>query len=436
MITKRVVLATVLTQLAGLAVATAQPSPRPPDEDEARPGDIDTTSEPPAEGEAAPPAEDEEVVAEEVAPPIIDRAPTGSVGYDKGFFIKSDDGKYELKITGRIQPFYSGTFNKGEGAADKHAFEIRRTRLTVEGKIHSGVGWKLQADYGKGFLTLKDAHFDWKVADGVWLRAGQWKRPFSRQQINSSGRLELTTRAITDTVFGAERDIGFAIRNDYEKSPNLEWIVGVFNGQGVGSRLSGTVETDPTSGDGTITGGSFTNVPSRLKPAFIARVGLNEGGIKGYQEADLEGGPLRWGVGASVWIEADRDKDDKSNQKLEVDFIVKAQGFSATGGVYGQSSQDGLKTFSDQGLSHVGFHLQPGYMIDKHWQVAARYALVDVQTDFESATNADAQELGLGGNYFAFGHDGKFQAAIRIVKPKGAELTDSIVGEVGAHVAF
>ncbi|KAB2910738.1 MAG: hypothetical protein F9K40_02005 [Kofleriaceae bacterium] len=432
MTTKRALLAAVLTQVAGLTAATAQPEPPPSDEDEAQPGDVAPPAETPVEAEEPP-----EVTAEEVAAPIIDRGDgVAEVGYDKGFFIKSGDGKYELKLTGRIQPFYSGTFNKGEGAADKHAFEIRRTRLTVDAKVHKSIGWKLQWDFGKGFLTLKDAHFDWKLADEVWVRVGQWKRPFSRQQINSSGRLELTTRAITDSVFGAERDIGIAIRNDYEKSPNLEWIVGVFNGQGVGSKLSGDVEVDPLTGEGEITGGGFTNVPSRFKPAFIGRVGLNEGGIKGYQEVDLEGGPLRWGVGASVWLEADRDKDDRANQKVQLDYVVKVSGFSTTGGVYGMSSQQGPKTFSDQGLSHVGFHLQAGYLATPAVQVAARYALVDVQTDFESASAVDLQELGLGASYFVKGHDAKFQTAVRIVKPEGANLTDSVVLEVGANVGF
>ena len=434
MTTKRAAVAALLTQIAGLAVATAQ-TPPPADEDEAQPGDIGTTAEPPAEGAPAD-ATSEETVAEEVAPPVIERESTGSVGYDKGLFIKSADGKFEIKISARIQPFYSGTFVKGDGNPDKHAFEIRRTRLTLEGKVHSNIGWKFQTDYGKGFLALRDAHFDVKVGNDMWVRAGQWKRPFSRQFITSSGRLELTTRAITDVAFGAERDIGIALRNDYEKSPDLEWIVGVFNGQGIGSKLTGTVETDPMTGDGTITGGSFTNVPSKFRPVLVGRVGLNQGGIKGYQEADLEGGPLRWGAGASVWIEADRDADDKANQKVELDFIVKNNGLSVSGGLYGMSSQQGVKTFSDQALSHVGFHLQGGYMVNKLFQGVARFALVDVQTDFESASAADQQEIGLGGNYFLHGHDAKFQAAVKLLKVGDGSFDDAIIGEVGANVGF
>lgn len=436
MTTKRVAVAAVLTQIAGLAVATAQPTPPPPDQDEARPGDIGAMAEPPAEGT---PVEEttEETVAEEVGPPVIERAPTGSVAYDKGIVLQSADEKFEIKLTGRIQPFYSGTFT--EDAPDKHAFEIRRLRLSVEGKVHTNIGWKTQIDFGKGNLSLKDGHFDVKVGNDMWLRVGQWKRPFSRQQINSSARLELTTRAVTDSVFGAERDIGFAIRNDYEKSPDLEWIVGVFNGQGVGSVFEGDVVVDPTTGEGEVVGGKFTNVPAKFKPAFIGRVGINQGGIKGYQEADLEGGALRWGAAASVWLEADRDENDKSNQKVELDFIVKNNGLSVSGGLYGMSSQQGIKTFSDQALSHVGFHLQTGYMATKNWQAAARFALVDVQTDFESATDKtlmDQKEIGVGGNYFLHGHDAKFQAAVKLVQLGDGKFTDAVVGEVGANVGF
>ena len=57
-----------------------------------------------------------------------------------------------------------------------------------------------------------------------------------------------------------------------------------------------TLKVDPMTGMGTIGTTTNTNVPSKFRPAVIGRVGINRGGIKGYQEADLEGGPLRFGV--------------------------------------------------------------------------------------------------------------------------------------------
>jgi hypothetical protein len=425
---KRAATAIVVTQLAGLSVAWAQ-TPPPPDEDEAAPSDI---GDPGPDDDGAEPVEPEEVVAEEVGEPEIERAAAPSqVGYDKGFFIKSGDGKYLLKISGRVQPFYAGTFNKGDGN-DKHAFEVRRGRITLEGNAHTrSLTYKLQSDFGKGFLTLKDFHADVKLADNVWLRAGQWKRPFSRQQIGSSGRLELTDRSITDKAFGAGRDIGLAVHNNYEKSPDLEWALGVFNGTGDGARLVPTF-----NGDGEVTGGTFTNVPGKFRPVVVGRIGLNDGGIKGYSEADLEGGPLRWGAGASVWIEGDYDGGDNANQKVQLDYVVKASGFSTTGGFYAMTSQTDVQPFSSQELSHVGFHLQAGYMMTPKVQGAARFAMVDAQTDFEGGSIDDQQEISVGGNYFAFGHDAKLAGAVRFIKSGDAKLADSILLEIGANIGF
>src|SRR5262249_21347423 len=156
--------------------------------------------------------------------------------------------------------------------------------------------------------ALKDYYIDGEISKGAWLRFGQWKRPFSRQQITSSGKLEITDRSITDKAFLGSRDIGVAVHNMYEKSPDFELIVGVFNGSGDGAKCSGGV-ADPTTG--AVSGGAFTNIPSKFKPVWVARAGINRNGIKGYSEADLEGGPLRFGLAANVAVEGDNDDDNK-----------------------------------------------------------------------------------------------------------------------------
>ncbi|MBN2342635.1 MAG: hypothetical protein JXX29_16450 [Deltaproteobacteria bacterium] len=42
----------------------------------------------------------------------------------------------------------------------------------------------------------------------------------------------------------------------------------------------------------------------------MARIGYNVGNVKGYTGSDLEGGPPRLGVGASVQADFDADWDD------------------------------------------------------------------------------------------------------------------------------
>jgi hypothetical protein len=167
----------------------------------------------------------------------------------------------------------------------------------------------------------------------------------------------------------------------------------------------------------------------------IGRVGWNQGGIKGYSEADLEGGPLRFGVAASVWLEGDYDDDNKSNQKVELDYVVKNAGLSTTGGLYAMTDQDG-EELTDFKKSLVGFHLQAGYMlVPKHWQVVGRYAMVNDWTTKDTSAK-DQQEISLGGNYYAFGHDAKLDLAVRLIKTGDASFTDVVLVELGANVGF
>lgn len=324
-------------------------------------------------------------------------------GYHKGFFIRSPNEPFALRIQGRVQARYA--YEVLEEEDDESAFSIPRARLTLAGHAFTeALAYKFQADFGKGFVTLKDFYADYTFVPGwLQLRVGQWKRPFSRQQITSSGRLELVDRAITDRFFGAGRDIGLAIHDDYERSPAFEYALGVFNGTGDRPHLSGSVAVDPTTGEGEVTGGRFTNVPDRLHPALVLRLGYNHGGIKGYREADLEGGPFRFSVGTSGLVDLDADGDDASGVVGELDYILKAHGFSTSGAVYVSSAQSGDR-FGDQSFEAVGFHLQAGYVVTERFQPAVRYASIA-----PDGPDNDLQEILGGLSIYFFGHGLKWQ---------------------------
>ena len=59
----------------------------------------------------------------------------------------------------------------------------------------------------------------------------------------------------------------------------------------------------------------------------------------------------------------------------ELEYGVKSQGLSTTGGVYQMTAKDG-SGFADQSTAAVGLHAQLGYVIDSMWQPVVRYALV------------------------------------------------------------
>jgi hypothetical protein len=381
---------------------------------------------PPEVAPAAPPA------APPVPAPADTPAPAAPLaGYKSGFFIHSEDGKFALKIGGRGQVRYSfENIDAGDERVERTAFAAERVRLDLSGHAHAPhIQYKLQADFGKGFVTLKDLIIDYGVGGNVWLRAGQFKRPFSRQQLTSSGRLELVDRAITDRFFGAGRDLGVAVHNQYDKSPTFEWIAGVFNGTGDRSVLSGTVVVDPDDGRGQITGGSFSNVPAHLAPAVVVRAGYNHGGIRGYSEADLEGGPLRFAVAASALAEFDGDGDDRSGIRAEVDYIAKVEGLSTTGGVYVSTAQDGGR-FRDQSFHAVGLHVQAGYVFAERFGLAARYAHV-----FPDAGD-DQVEIGAGFSLYQFKHNFQWQTDVSALGGAVADVADHVRVRTQLQLSF
>ena len=374
--------------------------------------------------------------AQEPAPAAVAPAPAPAekkeekqlVGYDKGFFLTEPKGLFKLVINGRVQGRFAFTnVESHEADADGNAvsategekayqFSIPQARLKLSGYVFSDrIGYLLQTDFGnKGNPILHSAYGDFAlVKDALYLRAGQWERPFSRQQITSSGNFELVDRAITDKAFGCGRDIGVALHDNYEKSPKLEWVLGVFNGTGDKSwfdgTFSGTGSVD-TDGEVTVSGdvsskSSFTNVPDKLKPELVGRIGFNTGGIKGYSEADLEGGPLRLGVAAGATATFDNDDAGTAATRADLDYILKAYGFSLDGAFYVAAlEKDGGSGFADQEYGAWGLHAQLGYVIAGHVQPVLRYALVDPK-DGDNNT----QEILGGISVYLFGHSVKWQ---------------------------
>lgn len=334
-------------------------------------------------GAAAPtrPARAEEPAraqAKAAAPEV----PRPSAGYDKGFFVRSEDEKFLLRIGARAQVLFSYLIREGD--ENEAQFSVPRARLLLDGNAFTkSLTYKLEVDFGKGLPSLKDVFLDYAIVPR-WLhvRVGQWKLPYSRQNLASDFEQQFIERAFTHGALGADRDIGLAVHGGYEKSPAFEYALGVFNGTGDKSTASGDVVVDLESGEGELSNVKITNVPKRAHPTLVGRLGYNAGEgdpakneptFKGYTEHDLEGGPVRFGAAASGLLELDADADAKSQVRAEIDYVLKAYGFTTTGAVYFRYVQQG-EDFTDQAFDGAGWHVQAGYVIADHLEPALRYA--------------------------------------------------------------
>ena len=303
----------------------------------------------------------------------------GTAGYGSGFTIKEGDN--ELSIMGRVQGRMTHEAINGLGGDDDATyFTLQRTRLKMQGKNHSAdLAWKFELDFGKDKFSLKDYFLDWNLGAAV-LRVGQWKKPFSRQRLASSGKLEFVDRTANMKAFNADRDVGFGFHNNYTKSPKFEWAVGFFNGQGP------NIQVD------------------NMSPMVVARAGYNHNGIKGYSEADLEGGDLRFGVAASIMSDLGPVAEDETTGEItqldpahsaEVDFSLKAHGFASTGAVFMNLEEGGA----------LGAHLQAGYLLGGKWQPAVRVVYIDSADDIH-------QEVGVAFSAYLHKHKFKWQSDV------------------------
>jgi phosphate-selective porin OprO/OprP len=123
----------------------------------------------------------------------------------------SGDGKFKMKIRGRLQTDYNA-IDQDEfitGRPDVSAAEIRRARLGVEGVVFYNVGYKFEIDFANDVTAIKDAYIEYNgLADGLSLRAGNFKTPNSIDEMTSSRFLTFLERAAFVEAWGLDRQIG------------------------------------------------------------------------------------------------------------------------------------------------------------------------------------------------------------------------------------
>jgi hypothetical protein len=288
-------------------------------------------------------------------------------------------------------------------------FAIQRARIKLKGQNKSkSTRFLMEVGLGKGSMALTDFYVVYASKKGILnLKLGQYKKPFSRHQINSSGRLALVDRDITDKVLPGCRDIGLSMGNGLLSKNAFTWEVGLFNGTGLPDKPTFRPQTDDT---GAVTGGGFSNVPDDFRPVAVARAGYNHGGTKVYQEANIEGGGLRLAVhgNAHYDIAATVNADD-AELVAGVDYIVKLKGFSNTGHFF-RNMETKVNTL----------RTQAGYVIAKLYQPVVRFAPMD-----DGENESKTRELASGLSMYCLGHTVKLQVDLTMLRTEtGDESVD------------
>ena len=336
----------------------------------------------------------------EVMPVQEEKKSTTKFGWKDGKTTFESD-RAKLVISNRVQVRFTNEQPDGEDA--KGSFRIRRAKTKFAGWIYNpDLTYELQANWASTSNELEDAMVNYDVTRGrkvFQVKGGQFKVPFGRQELTSSGSQQLVDRSIVSGEFAKGRDIGLQVWGQIPRG-KVEWRAGMFNGNGVNQS---------------------SNDNSRFQ--YDARVLWQPFGDAKYSESDFESSdkPL-FAVAAGYEANSKDDQDPNTNQVsrkvLGTDVVFKFKGVS----VFGEYFKRRNEPESGSSYDSTGFHAQVGYFVYKRLiELAVRYATID-PSDAVSGDNRN--EKGFGVNWFLNKHNLKLQADYRRIEDDAADTTD------------
>jgi phosphate-selective porin OprO and OprP len=304
----------------------------------------------------------------------------------KSFFVTA---ARQMQLTGYTQVRFQSLQEKGK----KDGFDIRRARLDLKGSASPWFSYRVQADLASS-PKLIDAYGEIKLSEYFTITAGQFKVPFSLENLVSSNKLEMIDRsqvvealvARGKDVIGNQngRDIGIQAGGTLLKIKDasiIEYRIGVFNGSGIN-----VLDTANKSKD----------VAVRLVVNPIKGLSFGSSYYNGYDKAIKPDVPGKSQVRNRLGFEASYVTTTIS---LKGEYI---------------SGKDGKTKRS-------GYYIQAGYfVVPQKLQLLAKYDVYDPNT---STDNNISTNYVFGANY-NFNSWSRLQAFYTIRKEEGPAVSN------------
>jgi phosphate-selective porin OprO/OprP len=315
-----------------------------------------------------------------------------------------------LDISNRLQVRFTDE-NLGDNSAtsqpERGSFRIRRGKTKFEGWAYTkDLTYELQLNWPDTANPLEDANVNYDFTKGkklFQLKGGQYKVPFGRQELTSSGSQQFVDRALVSNRFARGRDIGLQAWG-LPAGGKLDWRIGIFNGNG---RTVSRNDNDEYQ--------------------VNARLAWQPFGDVKYSEGDFESSDTLLFALAGQYENNERPvaaaggtpAHSVEKEIVGGDVVVKFKGFSIYGELFdATNTRDlGLSDFDDD-----GFVVQAGYfVIPRKFEVALRLAEIDPNTSRDSD---EQEERGVGVGYFWNKHSNKLQADFREIEDKSRRNED------------
>jgi len=152
-------------------------------------------------------------------------------------FLRSPGGDFRLELGGFVQFDFDGVQNNARlltGPDLIDTFLVRRARLNMTGQLFNWIGFKIEGDYGtqqNPAFALTDGYIDLNFLPAIGLRAGQYKVPFSMEELTSDLFIDTIERSMVNELVPS-RDQGVMLQGQLFNRI-LGYNLGVFNGSGI-----------------------------------------------------------------------------------------------------------------------------------------------------------------------------------------------------------
>lgn len=331
-------------------------------------------------------------------------APAFTVGWKDGK-TTIENKLARIDISNRLQVRF--TQEMPEQGDDVGSFRIRRMKTKFEGWVYTkDLTYDLQLNWADSANVLEDAAINYDFMKGrktFQLKGGQYKVPFGRQELTSSGSQQFVDRSLLSNRFARGRDIGLQLWGT-PAGGKLDWRVGIFNGNG---RTVSRNDNDSYQ----------TN----------ARVTFQPFGDVKYSESDFESTDRPLFAIAAQYESNERPiaaagstpAHSVDKEILGGDVVFKFKGLSIFGEYFDATNErdNNVSDFDDG-----GYNLQAGYfLIPQKLELAARMSEIDPNNDRD---NDEQEERGVALGWFFNKHPHKIQADYRQLENKATNVTN------------
>jgi len=310
-----------------------------------------------------------------------------------GFEIANCDSSAVIRFQGAMQFRTSiEDIDKGKIRETRFFSEARRIRLTTGVMLPDyRLTFKLHLSFAPGSLELMDFYGDYGFR-GPWrLRLGQFKTPFTRYRIQSFQRLTFVDWAVVTKYFGAERQIGLAIHNGYEKPPRWGWAAGIFTG--VNARAAHAVGLNKIYGEiiGNPSDLADPAPQGEYHPELFMHASYRTGDMDIVSDTDEKRRGLRGFFAVNAAWDIDPDIYADLYLRLAPEFLVKFRGLSLAGigfrGMVKTEPHDIVRPGID------GMLIQTAYRFYSRYEISFRYAIADFEDALVDAARKRAEEI-------------------------------------------